>query len=96
MTTTHHQLAHRLIDRDIDNLADELHDRALDDFADMIDDYIPALRSLAYARHDIACSLTITIDADLDDIAFDTDDDALPCITESLAMIAPLYSFYRD
>lgn len=89
-----------MIDYDIDNINDELHDRALDDFADMIDPHIDALRALAHARHDIACSdmtpLDLTNFDDLDHLAFDTDDDALPCIAESLAMISPLYSFYRD
>jgi hypothetical protein len=100
MTNTHRDLAHRIIDLDINNISDEMHDRALDDFADAIDPHLDALRSLAYARHDIACDDHTELDLsnydDIDMLAFDTDT-PLPCLTETTAAIYSLcYSFYRD
>lgn len=89
-----------MIDIDIDNLSDELHDRALDDFDAAIAPHLDSLRALAYARHDIACPNHTLLDLsnfdDLEHAAFDTDESDMPCIAESLAMVSPLYSFYRD
>lgn len=102
MTNNHRDLAHRMIDLDIDNISDELHDRALDDFADAIAPHIESLRALAYARHDIACDdmteLDLTNYDDIDMLAFDTiADDPIPCLTASITAISALaYSFYRD
>lgn len=92
----HRDIAHRAIDHDINNILDELHDRALDDFADMLEPHLDALRALAYARHDIACSdmtpTTLTNEYDMLDTLADA-----PCMTASTDAISLLaYSYYRD
>lgn len=103
--TTHTAIAHLAINRDIDNALDELHDRALDDYADAIAPHLDALRALAIARHDIACTNTAPLDSTddsiesaLDALAYQLDHDPnSSCIRDSYdAIHAICYSYYRD